>query len=884
MQPVDRPSAEAEMRRLDATQFPLTPFQQYLANHSQGKSIAHPRHLRTIELTRQLTVEQVNHALHQLTTRHAALCCRFNRLRDGQWTQRFDHPSPGPLALVDSLNCASTDLDMRLASVVCQLDIRRGPVIRAALVTLVDAPQLTLLVLAAPYLVVDDPSWDILFQDLSDILDNRSLSPIQLRYPLWLTEFQAQGLRRSLKHDPIQPIAALPKLSQRLVGCDYTANVQRQTIQLPEPLVAILDQVMSTPSRWGVTCTDLVTIALLQILSEDANDISTTLCTAQSWLQRFQHVKQALRVAQRNSCSYQQDALDFDPLLPKSTGKVLLRLRHQPQECPLGQQRFDLTPMVTSDQWTNRVWDLVWTINNVAILQELGIEVTSTRLPSAELNRVAKRFEMRLQEVARDFSQALDAMPALWVPAEFPHVALTFDKLSWLEQELLASNLTANQVQTVYPLLSNLQAMLWATVSQASHYVNQFVVTIHGLSHPTQLHQAISQVVSRHEALRSRFFFTRSGPLLEGVQVVLDPLVSVKWAWAMDWPSLGATDENTYLRLPQAQGFEDVHGAMFQCTAVGAPADGIRLVMTVHHALVDGWSFGLLLQELVHTLNGGLDQPSLSRPVSLGGYMAFQAAYDHQADRDFWHNYLEGITSCTALCSPPSSSAVVRYGLHKRTLPLDLGALQMAVQSHGLTVHCVLAVAWALVLQMHTGRHDVVFGNTVSGRSVGVPRIDEMIGCLIVDVPLRVQLVPTRTLGELLETMRQDLVDTTAHAACPLSQAQTWMDGPLDAYCLYNTLLVYENDLTGVPTAGYHAVYLDDLSVHGGDDCDCTLTFTMVGAAFGVVMSCNRTKISAEYGQLLLDHLQHCLLLLRDHLVSNCLETLVNNLPLPKNE
>ena len=54
--------------------------------------------------------------------------------------------------------------------------------------------------------------------------------------------------------------------------------------------------------------------------------------------------------------------------------------------------------------------------------------------------------------------------------------------------------------------------------------------------------------------------------------------------------------------------------------------------------------------------------------------------------------------------------------------------------------------AWALLLSGYSGEKDVVFGATVSGRSVALAGVETMMGFLINNLPIRVQISPSQSL------------------------------------------------------------------------------------------------------------------------------------------
>ena len=68
-----------------------------------------------------------------------------------------------------------------------------------------------------------------------------------------------------------------------------------------------------------------------------------------------------------------------------------------------------------------------------------------------------------------------------------------------------------------------------------------------------------------------------------------------------------------------------------------------------------------------------------------------------------------------------------------------------------VTVNTVVQAAWAIVLGKLTGRSEVVFGATVSGRPAQVPGIEQMVGLFINTIPVRVGLDPAESIETLLQ-------------------------------------------------------------------------------------------------------------------------------------
>ena len=82
---------------------------------------------------------------------------------------------------------------------------------------------------------------------------------------------------------------------------------------------------------------------------------------------------------------------------------------------------------------------------------------------------------------------------------------------------------------------------------------------------------------------------------------------------------------------------------------------------------------------------------------------------------------------------------------------------------HGVTASAIIRTAWALVLSIHTGRQDVVFGELVSGRNAGDPVAERAVGCCVNVVPVRAAFSDSWSAGELVRYLQRQQVERIPH-------------------------------------------------------------------------------------------------------------------------
>ncbi|GAB3578829.1 hypothetical protein GCM10027445_46530 [Amycolatopsis endophytica] len=210
-----------------------------------------------------------------------------------------------------------------------------------------------------------------------------------------------------------------------------------------------------------------------------------------------------------------------------------------------------------------------------------------------------------------------------------------------------------------------------------------------------------------------------------------------------------------------------------------------RLVVTNHHLILDGWSLPLLARELFARYAGTWAEPA---GPSYQDFLNLLGGKDAGAGVRAYTRALEGITEPTYL-APAGAEATVSDSEDvvldvDRSLVTAVGALARKL---GVTVNTVLQYAWGTVLGRLTGRSDVVFGTTVSGRPAELPGAGSVPGLFINTVPVRVRSGGAGSAAEGIRRLwaQQSALVEYEHTGLADLQAVT---GPL-----FDTLLVVEN-------------------------------------------------------------------------------------------
>ncbi|MFE2451816.1 amino acid adenylation domain-containing protein [[Kitasatospora] papulosa] len=344
-------------------------------------------------------------------------------------------------------------------------------------------------------------------------------------------------------------------------------------------------------------------------------------------------------------------------------------------------------------------------------------------------------------------------------------------------------------VEDILPLSPLQEGLLFHALfdrQKHSPYLAQFAVDLDGPVDSALLRAAAETVMRRHATLRSGFRYRKTG----------EPIRVVRRDVPLDWREIETGQDDTPERIAElteqdwARGIDVGGSSLIRFTLVRRTDRRHRLLVTAHHLLLDGWSFALLFQELfaVYSRAGGTAGLPPVRPYR--DYLAWLARQDRAGAERHWAMALEGIAEPTFVASadspsgpPPEEVAVL--------LPSETTALLTAyARRNHVLLNTVCQGIWAILVGSLTGRDDVVFGSTVSGRPAELAGADSMIGMLINTVPVRVRLDPAASLGALFEQIQAGRAASLDHDHLGLTEIQRVTGLPT---ALFDTNVVFDN-------------------------------------------------------------------------------------------
>ncbi|MFI0819507.1 amino acid adenylation domain-containing protein [Streptomyces sp. NPDC021098] len=348
------------------------------------------------------------------------------------------------------------------------------------------------------------------------------------------------------------------------------------------------------------------------------------------------------------------------------------------------------------------------------------------------------------------------------------------------------------ELEDILPLAPLQEGLLFHALYDESAldlYTVQSAFDLDGALDAGALRAAASALLRRHASLRAGFWHE---DLDEPVQII-PSAVELPWQehdlGAVD-PGAREAEAERLAAHDRLRRFDPARPPLLRFTLIRFGPDRHRFLLTAHHLVIDGWSAQLLLDELFQLYTRGGREDGMPPAARYRDYLAWLAGQDRAAAEDVWRDVLKGVEGPTRVAPADPSRAPGLPGQVLRDLPGDLAtALEGLARRHGLTLNTVFLGAWAVVLGQLTGRTDVVFGTTVSGRPPQVPGAEKMIGLFANTLPVRVRLTPAEPLSAMLARLQRDQTRLMACQHVGLSGIQR----TLGSGELFDTATVFEN-------------------------------------------------------------------------------------------
>jgi amino acid adenylation domain-containing protein len=346
--------------------------------------------------------------------------------------------------------------------------------------------------------------------------------------------------------------------------------------------------------------------------------------------------------------------------------------------------------------------------------------------------------------------------------------------------------------------LSFAQQRLWflSQLEGASYTYNiSSVLRLRGPLDDDALGRALHAIVDRHEVLRTRF------REIDGVPMqVIDPAGTfVIRRQRLETPDALAplVDEELHYR------FDLSRDALFRVLLIEEAPGSHVLLFVVHHSIADGWSLGVLMNELTALYTAFHE----GRPSPLAPLAIQYADYAHwqrelltgdllAAETEYWKEALANLTPMLDLPTDRPRPPVLTYrGAHEPfRLSSELTEQLVALsRKSGATLFMTLLAAFDILLSRYSGQTDIAVGTPVANRTR--PELESLIGFFINNLVLRADLSGNPAFTTLLRKVRETALNAYAHQDVPFEYLVEQLNPTrsLSYSPLFQVMLVLQN-------------------------------------------------------------------------------------------
>ncbi|MHC0067443.1 SDR family NAD(P)-dependent oxidoreductase [Nostoc sp. UIC 10890] len=455
--------------------------------------------------------------------------------------------------------------------------------------------------------------------------------------------------------------------------------------------------------------------------------------------------------------------LDTLPLTP--SGKIDRKALPAP-DGEISREHEYVPPRTSGEEIIANIFASILGVQNVGIHDNFfelgGHSLLATRL----ISRLRVAFEVEI-ELSAVFSS--------------PTVAQLEQTLTQLRSTNSALSLPPIQPRTQNQQLplSFAQERLWflnQLEGSSATYNMPGAIRVTGKLDINALQQALSEIVRRHEVLRTSFRTVNGTPIQ-----VIHPEATMNISVA-DLQQLEATERESVLhqqaQLAAITPFDLETAPLIRCSLLQLDAREYVLLLTMHHIVSDGWSMGIFSQELstlYQAFSAGKPSPLAELPIQYADFAVWQRQWLSgkvlETQLNYWLSQLEGAPELLQLPTdrPRPTVQTFRGTTQSFSLNTDLKEkLQTLSRNSGTTLFMTLHAAFATLLYRYSGQLDILIGSPIANRNCS--EIESLIGFFANTLVLKTRFEDNPSFENLLAQVRETTLEAYKHQDVPFEQ------------------------------------------------------------------------------------------------------------------
>ncbi len=218
-------------------------------------------------------------------------------------------------------------------------------------------------------------------------------------------------------------------------------------------------------------------------------------------------------------------------------------------------------------------------------------------------------------------------------------------------------------------------------------------------------------------------------------------------------------------------------GPLWRFMVIRLSGEAVVLSYTLHHIISDGWSLGVLIQEILGMYNEGTDKikalPPL--PVQYADYTQWQmnqiGQTRMQKQLDFWKERLEGADKCINLPYCVSRNQVMSH--NGQNYYFEIGQTQWEeikqfCHQHNVTSYHVLLSVLFILLHLYSQDTEICIGSPVANRNK--VELEGLIGLFMNTVAVKAAVNENDPFAGFLQDVKKIAVESFENAEVPFEK------------------------------------------------------------------------------------------------------------------
>ncbi|BAZ70240.1 peptide synthetase [Fischerella sp. NIES-4106] len=322
-----------------------------------------------------------------------------------------------------------------------------------------------------------------------------------------------------------------------------------------------------------------------------------------------------------------------------------------------------------------------------------------------------------------------------------------------------------------YPLTHGQQGLwfLYKLAPTSAAYNVAFTARIRSHLNISALQRAFQKLVNRHPTLRTTF-----------AQKDGEPFQQVHEYQEVDFENIDASAKNEDELTSQViaayqRPFDLEKGNLLRVNLFTCSEDNYVILLTIHHIVIDGFSLGIIFDELRSLYEVENTGRVISLPAIKYQYQDFvqwqrNILASSVGDElwNYWREQLAGELPILKLPTDRPRPPIQSYRGASHTFEVNqelTSQLREMAKAQGATLYMTLLTAFQVLLYRLSGQEDIIVGAPIEGRSQ--PQFAETVGFFVNMLALRVNIAGNPTFSQLLTQVRQTVLDAIAHQDYP---------------------------------------------------------------------------------------------------------------------